>query len=358
MQAIIACLVFLAGVGYLHLCYLQSFYLVTRPVNQPITAEILEVSPAGEQMRVDAYLALRFPEISRSRLQAAIRRQQVKIDGLIAKPSTRLAVGQRLEVVLPEPEPACSRPEDIPLDILFEDEWLVAINKPPGMVVHPAKGHWSGTLTAALVHHFSQLSQAGGTNRPGIVHRLDRDTSGVILIAKHDLAHVRLTEQFEARTVKKQYLAIVTPAPDRDRDLIDKPIGVHPYQREKMAIREHHPTSKPAITQYEVACRFRGLALVKAYPKTGRTHQIRLHLAHAGYPILADKLYGGRSRFLLGELTGRADDTTELLNRQALHAEQIEFAHPHTGETVIIAAPIPADLQLTIDMLARYRALK
>lgn len=329
--------------------------LLIPAVNQPPVAEILEVSPAGEQMRVDAYLALRFPEISRSRLQAAIRRQQVKLDGVVAKPSTRLSAGQRLDVVLPEPEPACSRPEEIPLDILFEDDWLVAINKPPGMVVHPAKGHWSGTLTAALVHHFSQLSQAGGANRPGIVHRLDRDTSGVILIAKHDLAHVKLTEQFEARTVKKQYLAIVTPAPDRDRDLIDKPIGVHPYQREKMAIREHHPTSKPATTQYEVVCRYRGLALVKAFPKTGRTHQIRLHLAHIGCPILADKLYGGRSRFLLGELTGKADDTTELLVRQALHAERIEFAHPGTGEPMAISAPIPRDLELTIEMLARYR---
>lgn len=326
-------------------------------MNQPPAAEILEVTPAGEQMRVDAYLALRFPEISRSRLQAAIRRQQVTIDGVIAKPSMRLTPGQRLEVILPEPEPACSRPEDIPLDILYEDDWLVAINKPPGMVVHPAKGHWSGTLTAALVHHFSQLSQTGGANRPGIVHRLDRDTSGVILIAKHDQAHVKLTEQFEARTVKKKYLAIVTPAPDRDRDLIDKPIGVHPYQREKMAIREHHPTSKPAITHYEVSCRYRGLALVRAFPKTGRTHQIRLHLAHIGCPILADKLYGGRSRFLLGELTGNAADTTELLGRQALHAEQIEFAHPQSGEPLVIAAPIPPDLKLTIEMLAQYRPL-
>jgi 23S rRNA pseudouridine1911/1915/1917 synthase len=315
----------------------------------------LEVSPAGEQMRVDAYLAIRFPEISRSRLQAAIRRQQVRIDGVIAKPSTRLTTGQTLEIILPEPEPACSRPENIPLDILYEDDWLVAINKPAGMVVHPAKGHWSGTLTAALVHHFAQLSQAGGVNRPGIVHRLDRDTSGVILIAKHDLAHVRLTEQFEARTVLKRYLAIVTPAPDRDRDIVDKPIGVHPYQREKMAIREHHATSKHAVTMYEVAQRFKGLALVRAFPKTGRTHQIRLHLAHIGSPILADKLYGGRSRFLLGELTGKNEDTQELLGRQALHAEQIEFEHPDSREKLVISAPIPDDLKLTLQMLEKYR---
>jgi 23S rRNA pseudouridine1911/1915/1917 synthase len=317
--------------------------------------ETIEVGPDGDQMRVDAYLALRYPEISRSRLQAAIRRKQVQIDGVIAKPSSRLTPGQRLEVVLPEPEPACSRPEDIPLDILFEDDWLVAINKPPGMVVHPAKGHWSGTLTAALVHHFAQLSQTGGQNRPGIVHRLDRDTSGVILIAKTDLAHVRLTEQFEERTVHKQYLAIVTPAPDRDRDIVEKPIGVHPYQREKMAIREHHPTSKPATTLYEVIRRFKGLALVRAFPKTGRTHQIRLHMAHVGCPILADKLYGGRSRFLLGELTGRANDTEELLNRQALHAERIEFAHPGSGERIVIEAPIPADIVRTLEMLEQYR---
>lgn len=319
-------------------------------------SEVIEVGPDGDQMRVDAYLALRYPDISRSRLQAAIRRKQVQIDGAVAKPSSRLTSGQRLEVILPEPEPACSRPEDIPLDVLFEDEWLVAINKPPGMVVHPAKGHWSGTLTAALVHHFSQLSQAGGVNRPGIVHRLDRDTSGVILVAKTDLAHVRLTEQFEARTVHKQYLAIVTPAPNRDRDIVEKPIGVHPYQREKMAIRENHPTSKPATTLYEVVRRFRGLALIRAFPKTGRTHQIRLHMAHAGSPILADKLYGGRSRFLLGELTGRANDTEELLGRQALHAERIEFAHPDSGERIVIEAPLPADFVRTLEMLDQYRS--
>jgi 23S rRNA pseudouridine1911/1915/1917 synthase len=249
-----------------------------------------------------------------------------------------------------------SKAENIPLDILFEDEQLIAVNKPAGMVVHPAKGHWSGTLTAALSYHFENLSQVGGAERPGIVHRLDRDTTGVMLVAKTDQAHVKLNYQFEKRTVVKTYLAIVSPAPDRDRDWIRQPIGVHPYQREKMAIREGHPTSRAAETFFEVQERFTGFALVKAFPKTGRTHQIRLHLAHIGCPVLCDRLYSGRSKLETGKLDPNLPNQI-LLTRQALHAESICFKHPVSGQRMSIEAPLPADVSTTLDFLRQHRTI-
>ncbi|MFM9061875.1 MAG: RluA family pseudouridine synthase, partial [Pirellula sp.] len=250
-------------------------------------------------------------------------------------------------------------PEAIALDVLFEDEWLVAINKPAGMVVHPAKGHWSGTLTAALAHHFSQLSDIGGPTRPGIVHRLDRETSGVIIIAKTNEVHFKLCAQFEARTVQKTYMAIVSGSLDRDRDRIVQPIGHHPYQREKMAIRSGHPSSRYAETHFEVTQRFPGYALLKVSPKTGRTHQIRLHLAHIGCPILCDRLYAGHSQVRFGQLLRRAvrglparpEDSQCVLERQALHAAQIDFEHPKTQQRLMIQAPIAPDLARVVDIL-------
>jgi 23S rRNA pseudouridine1911/1915/1917 synthase len=237
-------------------------------------------------------------------------------------------------------------PENIPLDILYEDDALIAVNKPPGMVVHPARGHWSGTLASALSFHFQQLSKVGGETRPGIVHRLDRDTSGVLVVAKTDPMHYALAAQFEARTTEKEYLAITAGVPDRDRDRIEQPIGIHPHQREKMAIRAGHSTSRDATTFYEVVERFAGFAAVKVLPKTGRTHQIRVHLAHIGCPVLCDKLYGGQQK---GGQASLLDDA--ILNRQALHALRIKLAHPATGEPIEFTAPLPADLQSVLDVL-------
>ncbi len=225
----------------------------------------------------------------------------------------------------------------------------------------PAPGtwaHWSGTLTAALAFHFEQLSSVGGPTRPGIVHRLDRDTSGVIIVAKTDRAHHRLAEQFAARTVRKEYFALVRGNPDRDADRIDRPIGAHPYQREKMAIRENHRTSRPASTFYEVIERFDGFAAVRVLPKTGRTHQIRVHLAHVGCPVLCDAIYSGASRITEGELRRRQPDATVLLERMALHARRLQVAHPETGETLEFTAPIPADIQAVLDCLRECRALR
>ena len=310
---------------------------------------------AGE--RLDAFLVRHFPKHSRVKLQRAIAAGKVTVDGNNAKSSTRLNEGQSVCCDPFEEEVEGPIPEEISLDIIFEDESLVAINKPPAMVVHPAKGHWAGTLTSALAFHFQQLSSVGGPTRPGIVHRLDRDTSGVILVAKTDTAHVALAAQFEARTVAKEYLAIVTPAPGLDRDIIDRPIGAHPFQREKKAIRDNHQTSRNAISRYEVTERFDGFAVVAVHPKTGRTHQIRVHLDHSGFPVLCDRLYSGRARITVGELQRRRKDETVLLQRQALHARSISFTHPVSGESMTLVADLPADISRTIEALRKYRPL-
>lgn len=261
------------------------------------------------------------------------------------------------------------KPQNIPLDILHEDDAIVVVNKPAGMVVHPAKGHWDGTLAAALAYHFQSLSGRGGPTRPGIVHRLDRDTTGVILVAKTDAAHDALAAQFKARTVEKQYLAIVAGVPNWDQDVISAPIGDHPTQREKKAVRADHESSREAVTHYEVVERFQGYALVRARPKTGRTHQIRIHLAHAGHPVLCDRLYAGRNPKKLTELeliprdrlrhdTASADASTAepLLARHALHAHRLALAHPTTGERLQFEAPLAADMEATLAALRRWRA--
>jgi 23S rRNA pseudouridine1911/1915/1917 synthase len=304
--------------------------------------------------RLDAFLASQFPTYSRVRLRQAISDGGVQVDGKRTKPAYRLRVGQRIAITLPELIVDSPQPEDIPLDILYEDDHLIAVNKSPDMVVHPAKGHWAGTLTSALAFRFSQLSSVGGPTRPGIVHRLDRETSGVIVVAKTDRAHLALAAQFEARTTEKEYTAIVIGSLDRDRDVIEQPIGMHPYHREKMAIRPDHETTRDAKTFYEVVERFRGFALVKVLPKTGRTHQIRVHLAHAGAPVLCDRLYGGRSQIALGEITG--DDATDIvLDRQALHARRLTLTHPITDQPIEFIAPLRSDMENLLATLRLHR---
>jgi 23S rRNA pseudouridine1911/1915/1917 synthase len=314
------------------------------------------IEPEHASCRLDVYLARQYPQFSRAHLRRAIDAGGVSLNGRVAKAGQRLKGGELLAMLLPELPRVGPVPEDIPLEILFEDEHLAAINKPPGMVVHPAKGHWSGTLTAALAFHFEKLSGAGGASRPGIVHRLDRDTSGVLVVAKTDAAHYVLAEQFAQRTVEKEYLAIVVGALDKDRDLIDLPIGAHPYQREKMAIRRDHITSRPAQTIYEVTERFQGFAALRAKPKTGRTHQIRVHLAAIGCPVLCDKQYGGRSEITRGEIRRQPDDREILLSRQALHAARLSLNHPVSGEKLTFQAPLADDLTTVLHELRAYRA--
>jgi len=326
----------------------------------------LVVGPEGQGQRLDAYLAHALPKYSRVQLRKVIGAGGVRVNGQGTKVAHRLSAGDRIVLVLPAMNTAGPNPEAIPLDILYEDEHIIAVNKPPGMVVHPARGHWSGTLASALAFHFRQLSSVGGPTRPGIVHRLDRDTSGVMVVAKTDPMHFALAAQFEARTTEKEYFAITAGVPDRDRDWIRQPIGIHPHQREKMAIRAGHETSRDATTFYEVLERFPGYAALKVLPKTGRTHQIRVHLAHVGCPVLCDKLYGGRAQITRGELlrprsgvhapwaareSPESDSDEVLLARQALHARRIKLAHPATGAEIEFVAPLPADLTSVLAVL-------
>jgi 23S rRNA pseudouridine1911/1915/1917 synthase len=308
--------------------------------------------------RIDAYLASRYPDYSRSVIQKVIVAEAVLINGQPTKASYKVREGDEIRVWLPEliDEPPLA--EDIPIGIVYEDTFFTVVNKPPGLVTHPAKGNWTGTLVNALQFHFDTLSTVGGDNRPGIVHRLDRDTSGLLIVAKDDKAHKELARQFETRTIRKEYLALVYGMPSRDSDFIEKPLGMHPTNREKVAIRTIEDGGKEAVTFYEVLERFHGYALIRCLPKTGRTHQIRVHLAHIGHPILADKAYSGRAAFTLGDLLGsdHPEASTVLLDRQALHAHALHLEHPMTGEPIDFNAPLPDDMAAALAALRAYRS--
>ena len=307
--------------------------------------------------RIDAYLASRYPDYSRSVIQRVIEAQAVQINGQPTKASYKVREGDAIRVWLPEISDEPPAAEEIPLRIVYEDAAFTVVDKPPGLVTHPAKGNWTGTLVNALQFHFDALSTVGGEHRPGIVHRLDRDTSGLLIVAKDDRAHRELARQFESRTIRKEYLALVYGTPSRDGDFIEKPLGLHPTNRERIAIRAIEDGGKEASTFYEVFERFRGYALVRRKPKTGRTHQIRVHLAHIGHPILADKAYSGRSAFTLGDLLGpdHPDADTVLLDRQALHAHALDLLHPITGEPIHFQAPPPADFAAALAALREHR---
>lgn len=327
-----------------------------RPFTDEVKHFALEVKRLPIARRLDRYLAIKFTDYSRTFIQKLIRDGAVTVNGRQAKPSYEVCKRDVLEVTFPELASSDLEPEPIPLDIVHEDEWLLAINKPPDMVVHPARGHASGTLANALLHHAQQLSDVNGPLRPGIVHRLDRDTSGVIVAIKDSRIHHKVSEQFQQRTVSKQYIAIVEGEVRFDSDVIDLPLGRHLRHRQKMAVRKYD--GKPATTAYEVMERFDGFTLVKAEPKTGRTHQIRLHLGALGNPIVCDALYGKRDACYLSDLTGRTrrDDEQPLIERQALHAAEIAFMHPGTQEMVKFAAPLPSDMAALLAALRQHRA--
>lgn len=316
---------------------------------------VVKARMAGK--RIDAYLVARFPDYSRSVVQKVIDAGAVRVNDEPVKASYKVRLDDRIRVWLPDLGDNSPTPEDIPLRIVHEDEALVVVDKAPGMVVHPAKGNWGGTLVNALQFHFGQLSAVGGPERPGIVHRLDRDTSGLLVVAKDDRAHQALARQFEERTVGKEYLAITYGSPDCDSDFVERPIGPHPTNREKMAIRLPEDGGRPAVTRYEVVDRFDGYAVVRCRPETGRTHQIRVHLAHIGHPIVADKLYSGRSSLTLADLIGAdsADAGRVLIDRQALHARSLELVHPRTGASMRFEAPVPADMVGTVEALRAHR---
>ncbi len=336
-----------------------------RPLSE--TPQEFEVKPRTDGRRIDAYLASRFTDYSRSVIQRIIGSEAVHVNGRPVKASYKVRAGDQVRVRLPELPDANPTPEDIPIDVVYEDETLTVVNKPPGMVTHPAKGNWRGTLVNAIQFHYDSLSTLAGENRPGIVHRLDRDTTGLLVVVKDDLAHRRLAMQFELREVHKEYLALVYGVPERDSDYIERPIGFHPISRDKMAIRSAQDGGKPAVTYYEVVERFRGFALVRCEPQTGRTHQIRVHLTHIGHPIVADKAYSGRDKLTMADLVdptkfrppagAEIDPHTVLIDRQALHARALRFTHPSTGKEITLTAPLPADMARTLDALRRFRAL-
>lgn len=334
----------------------------------PLTPVTLTVEARAHGWRIDHYLSRLFPNYSRALFQKAIEQQGVEVNGLPVKASRRLRVNDIVTVRLPQAPDESLPPEDLPLEILHEDEHLVVINKSAGMITHPGKGNYGGTLASALQFHFDRLSDIAGRFRPGIVHRLDRDTSGVLVVAKDNQVHHRLAAQFESREVRKEYRAIVWGVLDRDSDWIETWVQVNPRQREKMMVCDEGGNARQAVTFYEVLERFADFTYVRLLPRTGRTHQLRVHMRHLGHTIVADRLYGGRATLERSYLTfpsrkiaSLPDEVNEeepvattsetLISRQALHAFRLEFTHPATGLPVQFEAPLPTDMQQTLDAL-------
>ncbi|MBJ6752141.1 RluA family pseudouridine synthase [Geomonas anaerohicana] len=291
--------------------------------------------------RLDSFIARSVPEITRSAALRLIETGQATVNGQPQKPSLKLKGGEAVTVTIPPPAPAQPQPEEIPLEILYEDSDVVVVNKGAGMVVHPGAGNAEGTLVNALLAHCKDLSGIGGELRPGIVHRIDKDTSGTLVIAKSDRAHNGLAEQFKVHSIKRIYLALVYGSPKEDRGRIESVIGRHPVERKKMSGKARH--GKNAITHWRVEARYPGISLVRLKLETGRTHQIRVHLSEAGHPLLADEVYGGGSR--LAQLKDPVlKQMIKTMGRQALHAKTLGFLHPVSGEYLEFDTELPADM--------------
>lgn len=324
----------------------------------------LDVTPEGAGVRLDAFIAARLEGVSRTRVQALIRDGRVTdAGGTIGDGGRRVKLGETFEVELPPPEAPEPVGEDIPLKIVFEDKHLIVIDKPAGLVVHPAAGHDHGTLVNALIAHCGDsLSGIGGVRRPGIVHRLDKDTSGLIVVAKTDAAHQGLSEQFAAHgrdgRMQRAYLALIWGKLDRVKGTIDAPLARSQRDRKKIVV-VRHSEARHAVTHYEVLKVFRGggekplASLVRLVLETGRTHQIRVHMAHIGHPVLADQVYASGFKSSLGRLTAEVKGAVEKLGRQALHASELGFAHPVSGKPMHFESPLPPDLALVVDLLSR-----
>jgi 23S rRNA pseudouridine1911/1915/1917 synthase len=328
-------------------------------IGEPI---LLTVEARAHGWRIDHYLARLFPNYSRGLFQSAIEQGRVLINNLPVKPSRRLRVNDRVSVRLPDQADSSLPPEDLPLDILFEDEFIIVLNKQAGIITHPGKGNYRGTLAGALQFHFDKLSDVAGQLRPGIVHRLDRDTSGVLVIAKDNQVHNKLSAQFERRDVRKEYRAIVWGELNFDSDYIETHLRVHPVKREKMLVCEPGGNARQAVTFYKVLDRFRGFTSVQLFPHTGRTHQLRVHMQHLGHPIVADRVYGGRTGLWQGDLVHSPNAAIErdpanpdlLIGRQALHAFRLEFDHPESGDRLAFEAPLPSDFERTLTAIREH----
>lgn len=299
----------------------------------------LELTVAADNSpRLDRFLAQALPQHSRAEIQRWINNGDVLLNGRPAKPAQRLSDGDRISIDIPAPQPSPLEPEPIPIDILYEDADLLAVDKPAGLVVHPSPGHESGTLVNAVLHHCPDLEGVGGIRRPGIVHRLDKDTSGIILIAKNDRAHRYLQAQFKDRTVEKTYLALLIGQLQPAQGSIDAAIGRHPRHRKRMAVVPA-AQGRDAITEYTVEAYYGTTTLVSVRPRTGRTHQIRVHFASIGHPVVGDTVYGPRRDLYK-------------LGRQFLHAHRLRFQRPADERWLDLSSPLPPDLEA---LLARLK---
>jgi len=310
----------------------------------PTSHQKINAASGDAGRRLDLFLAERVPELSRTRIQELIREGLVRVNAQIAKAAHRVAAGEAIELrILPRPA-LVAEPEDLPLEILLVDDDFVIVNKPAGMVVHAGAGHARGTLVNALLHRLGKLSGAGGALRPGIVHRLDKETSGALVVARNDRAHEQLSEQFRSRNVRKIYLALVHGKMPRDSGTITLPISRDPHRRTRMTARE--AKGRHARTDWRVIARLDRCTLIEAVLHTGRTHQIRAHFAAIGHPVVGDTLYGAPRGLNAGSRN------LPLLERNFLHAARLGFAHPSGGAWVEVRAPLPKDLRLYFEQIA------
>jgi len=295
--------------------------------------------------RLDVFLRTKFPAVSRGAMQRLIEQGHIRVDGKTVNPTHSPRAGEKIEVHWPEARPAEAQPEEIPLDILFEDKSLLVVNKPAGLVVHPAAGHEEHTLVNALLFHCKgSLSGIGGVARPGIVHRLDKETSGCLVVAKNDETHIALSEQFANRVVKKVYHAIVCGEVPREAGEIHAAIARHPTHRKRMAVQDDSD-GRAAHTSYRVLEKLNHATLVEAQIHTGRTHQIRVHFQHLGHPVVGDDTYGSTKNKRLKELANYAAP------RVLLHAKELSFIHPRTQKTLKFSAPLPDDFKQALKLL-------
>ena len=297
-------------------------------------------------MRLDSYIAA-VSDLSRSAAARLIESGSVTVNGRLAEKKRAIAEGDVVEITLPEPEECEAQPEDIPLDVVYEDDDIIVINKPEGMVVHPAPGNYSGTLVNALLFRCrDSLSGIGGVMRPGIVHRIDKDTSGLLVVAKNDFAHTALSEELKYHGIEREYHALVKGGFGEDTGTIDLPIGRHPIDRKKMAVLKNSESAREAVTHYEVLARYGNISYLKLMLETGRTHQIRVHMSYTGHPLLGDEVYG-QSKIPFEKRHA------PLLNGQALHAKRLSLTHPRTNERMTFECELPENFKELLEILEK-----
>lgn len=317
----------------------------------PLSPSLFVVGELDGGVRVDGWLSVQLQDLSRVRIQALLKDGHILLDGAVKASSYRVRPGDSFTVIIPDAIPADPTPQDLPLSIVYEDDDVLVLNKPAGLVVHPAPGNADGTLVNGLLAHCGAgLSGIGGVKRPGIVHRLDKGTSGLMVVAKHDRAHAGLSAQFADRTLSRTYLALVWGAPLKPSDIIDAPISRHPRDRQRMAVVTN---GKPARTRYRLIESFaeRRISLIECRLETGRTHQIRVHMTHIGHPLVNDHQYGTRPLKGTADLTAYLQSVHLAPGRPLLHAASLTFVHPMTGEAMTFNAPLPPDFDGALDLL-------